>query len=160
MIVDGWLHTGDIAFIDDDGYVHVVDRKKDMIKSGGHGVWPREVEEVLAAHPDIVEVGVTGVPSPRYGESVKAFVVLRPGAALSADDVIAWSRDQLASYRSRARSSSATSCEEPHRQSPAPAARDRRLGCAALDGPGQRRRAGGRGTRRRPGRRSSSATAC
>src|SRR6185503_8095783 len=64
-----------------------------------HGVWPREVEEVLATHPDIVEVGVTGVPSPRYGESVKAFVVLRQGSTVSADDVIAWSHDRLASYK-------------------------------------------------------------
>jgi pimeloyl-ACP methyl ester carboxylesterase len=99
MIVDGWLHTGDIAFLDEDGYVHVVDRKKDMIKSGGHGVWPLEVEEVLAAHPDVAEVGVTGVPNPRYGESVKAFVVPRAGATLSAAVLLAWARERLAPYK-------------------------------------------------------------
>ena len=110
MIVDGWLHTGDIAHLDDDGYVHVVDRKKDMIKPGGHGVWPREVEEVLAAHPDVAEVGVAGVPSPRYGESVKAFVVLRAGATLSADELSPGRASGSRPTRSRARSSSATSC--------------------------------------------------
>jgi len=99
MIVDGWLHTCDIAFLDDDGYVHVVDRKKDMIKSGGQGVWPREVEEVLSGHPDVAEVGVSGVPNARYGESANAWVVLRPGASLSADGLLAWSRDRLAAYK-------------------------------------------------------------
>jgi long-chain acyl-CoA synthetase len=99
MIVDGWLHTGDIAVLDDDGYVHVVDRKKDMIKSGGHGVWPREVEEVLAAHPDVADAGVAGVENPRYGESVKAFVVARAGSALSADDLLTWTRERLAPYK-------------------------------------------------------------
>jgi long-chain acyl-CoA synthetase len=99
MIVDGWLHTGDIAHLDDDGYVHVVDRKKDLIKTAGHGVWPREVEEVLAAHPDVAEVGVAGVPDPRAGELVKAFVVTRPGIAPRADELTAWARDRLAPYK-------------------------------------------------------------
>jgi pimeloyl-ACP methyl ester carboxylesterase len=99
MIVDGWLHTGDIAHLDDDGYVHVVDRKKDMIKTGGHGVWPREVEEALAAHPDVAEVGVAGVPDPRAGETVKAFVVTRPGTTPRPEELTAWARDRLASYK-------------------------------------------------------------
>jgi long-chain acyl-CoA synthetase len=98
MIVDGWLHTGDIGFLDEDGYVHVVDRKKDMIKSGGHGVWPREVEEVLASHPGVADVGVAGVPSARHGESVKAWVVARPGASIAADDLLAWARERLAPH--------------------------------------------------------------
>ena len=99
MIVDGWLHTGDIGHLDEDGYVHVVDRRKDMIKPGGHAVWPREVEEVIAAHPDVMEVGVAGVPDVHQGEAVKAWVVLRSGATLSADDVRAWSRGRLAPYK-------------------------------------------------------------
>ena len=72
MIVDGWLHTGDIGHLDDDGYVHIVDRRKDMIKPGGFAVWPREVEEVIATHPDVVEVGVA-VAAPAE------FVVFRVG---------------------------------------------------------------------------------
>jgi long-chain acyl-CoA synthetase len=99
MIIDGWLHTGDIGHLDDDGYVHVVDRRKDMIKPGGYAVWPREVEEVIAAHPDVVEVGVAGVPDPHQGEAVKAWVVTRAGATLSTEDVRSWSRERLAPYK-------------------------------------------------------------
>ena len=99
MIVDGWLHTGDIGHLDGDGYVHVVDRRKDMIKPGGYAVWPREVEEVIAAHPDVVEVGVAGVPDPHQGEAVKAWVVLRDNSAVSAEDLRAWCRERLAPYK-------------------------------------------------------------
>jgi len=99
MIVDGWLHTGDIGHLDDDGYLHIVDRRKDMIKPGGFAVWPREVEEVIATHPDVVEVGVAGVPDPQQGEAVKAWVVLRAGATVSADDIQAWTRERLAPYK-------------------------------------------------------------
>jgi long-chain acyl-CoA synthetase len=99
MIIDGWLHTGDIGHLDDDGYVHIVDRRKDMIKPGGYAVWPREVEEVIAAHPDVVEVGVAGVPDARQGEAVKAWVVVRAGATLSAEDLRTWSRERLAPYK-------------------------------------------------------------
>ena len=99
MIVDGWLHTGDIGHLDEDGYVHVVDRRKDMIKPGGYAVWPREVEEVIAAHPDVLEVGVAGVPDPHHGEAVKAWVVLREGATVSADDLREWTRERLAPYK-------------------------------------------------------------
>jgi pimeloyl-ACP methyl ester carboxylesterase len=99
MIVDGWLHTGDIGHLDEDGYVHVVDRRKDMIKPGGFAVWPREVEEVIAAHPDVVEVGVAGVPDPHHGEAVKAWVVLRAGTTLTGDDLRSWIRERLAPYK-------------------------------------------------------------
>jgi long-chain acyl-CoA synthetase len=99
MIVDGWLHTGDIGHLDEDGYVHVVDRRKDMIKPGGYAVWPREVEEVIAAHPDVVEVGVAGVPDAHQGEAVKAWVVARPGVALPAEDLRTWCRERLAPYK-------------------------------------------------------------
>ena len=74
-----WLHTGDLGYLDDDGYVFIVDRKKDLIKTSGYQVWPREVEEVLAAHPAVAEVGVAGVPDDTKGEAVKAWVVLRAG---------------------------------------------------------------------------------
>jgi len=99
MIVDGWLHTGDIGHLDEDGYVHLVDRRKDMIKPGGYAVWPREVEEVISAHPDVVEVGVAGVPDAHQGEAVKAWVVLRRGSTLSADDLRSWTRERLAPYK-------------------------------------------------------------
>jgi long-chain acyl-CoA synthetase len=99
MIVDGWLHTGDIGHLDEDGYVHVVDRRKDMIKPGGYAVWPREVEEVIAAHQDVVEVGVAGVPDAHQGEAVKAWVVLRHGATLSADDLRTWAGERLAPFK-------------------------------------------------------------
>src|SRR5919201_4095267 len=74
-----WLHTGDLGYLDADGYVFIVDRLKDMIKTSGYQVWPREIEEVLAAHPAIAEVGVAGIPDRAKGEAVKAWAVLRPG---------------------------------------------------------------------------------
>ena len=75
-----WLHTGDLAYMDEDGYIFIVDRKKDLIKTSGFQVWPREIEEVLAAHPSVVEVGVAGVPDETKGEVVKAWIVVKPGA--------------------------------------------------------------------------------
>ena len=74
-----WLHTGDLAYMDEDGYVFIVDRKKDLIKTSGFQVWPREIEEVISAHPAVLEVGVAGVPDPVKGEVAKAWVVLKPG---------------------------------------------------------------------------------
>ena len=73
------LYTGDLGYIDADGYVFIVDRKKDLIKTSGYQVWPREIEEVISAHPSVAEVGVVGVPDKMKGETVKAFVVFRPG---------------------------------------------------------------------------------
>ncbi len=95
----GWLFTGDIGFLDEDGYLHIIDRKKDLIKPSGFQVWPREVEEAIASHPAVAEVGVAGVPDPYQGESVKAWVVLNPGARLEADELRAWCRQQLAAYK-------------------------------------------------------------
>jgi len=94
-----WLHTGDLGYLDDDGYVFIVDRKKDLMKPGGMQVWPREVEEVLAMHPAVAEVGVAGVPDPVKGEAVKAWVVLRAGEQASEQDLRAYCRDQLAPYK-------------------------------------------------------------
>jgi len=94
-----WLHTGDLGYLDSDGYLFLVDRKKDLIKTSGYQVWPREIEEVLAAHPDVLEVGVAGVPDPARGEVVKAWVVLRPGTGSTNDDLRAWCKTRLAPYK-------------------------------------------------------------
>lgn len=96
---DGWLRTGDIAVTDPDGYVYLVDRAKDLIIVSGFNVYPAEVEAVLAEHPAVAEVGVVGVPHPHTGEAVKAFVVLRPAAAVGEDTLIGWASDRLARYK-------------------------------------------------------------
>ena len=82
-----WLFTGDIARMDEDGYFYIVDRKKELIKPGGFQVWPREVEEVIAAHPKVLEAGVAGIPDPYRGETVKAWIVLKPGQEATADEI-------------------------------------------------------------------------
>jgi long-chain acyl-CoA synthetase len=94
-----WVHTGDLAYMDDEGYIFLVDRKKDMIKTSGFQVWPREIEEVLATHPAVQEVAVAGVPHPAKGEVAKAWVVLKPGATASEDDLRAFCRERLAPYK-------------------------------------------------------------
>jgi len=94
-----WLHTGDLGYVDEDGYVFIVDRKKDLIKTSGYQVWPREIEETLAAHPAVLEVGVAGVPDAAKGEAVRAWVVLKPGARTSSDDLRAWCRQRLSPYK-------------------------------------------------------------
>jgi long-chain acyl-CoA synthetase len=98
-ITDGWFHTGDVGTRDTDGYYRVVDRKKDMILRGGFNVYPREVEDVLCGHPDVVEAAVVGAADDRYGEEVVALVVLRPGASATGADLKAWCRERLASYK-------------------------------------------------------------
>ncbi|HSF29299.1 MAG TPA: long-chain fatty acid--CoA ligase [Candidatus Tectomicrobia bacterium] len=94
-----WLHTGDLGYMDDDGYVFLVERKKDLIKTSGYQVWPREVEEVIASHPAVAEVGVAGVPDPLKGEVVKAWVVLRPGMSALADEIRRHCQAMLAPYK-------------------------------------------------------------
>jgi long-chain acyl-CoA synthetase len=94
-----WLHTGDIGYMDDEGFVFLTDRKKDLIKTSGFQVWPREVEEVLAAHPSIAEVGVAGVPDPMRGEAVKAWVVLRSGTTVTEDELRRHCKEKLAGYK-------------------------------------------------------------
>ena len=98
-IRDGWLHTGDIGRFDRDGYLFIVDRKKDMIVSGGENVYSREVEDVLLTHPAVAEVAVIGVPDPRWGESVKAVVVVREAGAVTEDGLIAHCAQRIASYK-------------------------------------------------------------
>jgi long-chain acyl-CoA synthetase len=94
-----WLHTGDLAYMDEDGYLFIVDRKKDLIKTSGFQVWPREIEEVISALPSVLEVGVAGVPDPVKGEVAKAWVVLKPGASATEDEVRAYCRERLAPYK-------------------------------------------------------------
>jgi long-chain acyl-CoA synthetase len=94
-----WLHTGDLGYLDDDGYLFIVDRKKDLIKTSGFQVWPREIEEVLASHPSVGEVGVAGVPDSTKGEAVKAWVVLRADTTATEDELRAFCREQLAPYK-------------------------------------------------------------
>ncbi len=96
---DGWLYTGDIAVMDADGYFKIVDRKKDMIIAGGYNIYPREVEEVLFQHPKVLEAAVAGIADPYRGETVKAYVVLRPGQTATAEDIIAFCRERLAAYK-------------------------------------------------------------
>jgi len=94
-----WLFTGDIAQMDEDGYFYIVDRKKELIKPGGFQVWPREVEEALAANPKVLEVGVAGIPDPYRGETVKAWIVLKPGESADEAELKAWCKDRLAPYK-------------------------------------------------------------
>jgi long-chain acyl-CoA synthetase len=94
-----WLHTGDLAYIDEDGYIFLVDRKKDMMKTSGFQVWPREIEEVIAAHPSVLEVGVAGVPDAHKGEVAKAWVVLKPDKSATEDELRAYCRERLAPYK-------------------------------------------------------------
>ncbi len=96
---DGWLRTGDVGRLDADGYVQVLDRLKDMIIRGGENIYSLEVEGVLAHHPAVADVAVVGVPDPVMGERVRAVVVLRPGAALSLDELRAFAGTRLADYK-------------------------------------------------------------
>jgi long-chain acyl-CoA synthetase len=98
-IRDGWLYTGDLGYLDEDGYMFIVDRKKDVIKPSGFQVWPRDVEEVIASHPAVAEVGVAGVPDAYSGEAVKAWVVLRAGQQLSAEELRDFCHTKLAGYK-------------------------------------------------------------
>jgi acyl-CoA synthetase (AMP-forming)/AMP-acid ligase II len=95
----GWLHTGDLARLDEEGFVYIVDRKKDMIVSGGENIYPREIEEVLYHHPKIQEAAVIGVPDPLWGESVNAIVVLKKGETMKEEEVIECCKNHLASYK-------------------------------------------------------------
>ena len=99
ITADGWLRTGDAGYVDAEGYVFLHDRVKDMIVSGGENVYPAEVENALMRHPDIADVGVIGVPDDRWGETVKAVVVLREEAGLTQQDIIAFARQHLGGFK-------------------------------------------------------------
>ena len=107
---DGWFATGDVAYADEDGDLFLVDRLRELILVSGFNVYPREVEDVLVAHPDIAEAAVIGVPHPYTGETVKALVVTREGAQLTADDVIDGARAGSRASSARPPSTSSTSC--------------------------------------------------
>jgi long-chain acyl-CoA synthetase len=95
---DGWLYTGDLARVDEEGYFYIVDRKKDLILVGGYNVYPREVEEVIYNHPDVVEVAVFGVPDSNQGEAVISYVVSK-NPKLTDDQLLAYCREHLAKYK-------------------------------------------------------------
>jgi long-chain acyl-CoA synthetase len=94
-----WVHTGDLARMDDDGFIFIVDRKKDMLKTSGFQVWPREIEEVLTTHPAVMEAGVAGVPDAAKGEVAHAWVVLKPGSSATAEELRSFCREHLAPYK-------------------------------------------------------------
>ena len=95
----GWLATGDLGYVDDDGYLFLVDRKKDLILRGGYSVYPREVEEVLYTHPDVLEAAVVGIPDETLGEEVAALIVARPGSSPKADELQEWVKERVAGYK-------------------------------------------------------------
>ena len=96
---DGWLHTGDLGYLDEEGYLFIVDRKKDLIIRGGFNVYPRDVEDALLEHPAIESAGVIGRPDPVSGEEVVAFVSLRPGADVAPDELVEWGRARIGGYK-------------------------------------------------------------
>ncbi|MEV1294563.1 AMP-binding protein [Pseudonocardia sp. NPDC049635] len=99
VTADGWFRTRDLGRISEDGFLYLTDRKEDTIISGGYNIWPTELENALAAHPAVAEVAVVGVAHPRWGETPHAAVVLRPGASVTADELVAWSREKVGSVK-------------------------------------------------------------
>jgi long-chain acyl-CoA synthetase len=99
VVRDGWFRSGDLARRDEDGFYYIVDRSKDMIIRGGYNVYPREVEEVLMTHPDVSLAAVVGVPHESHGEEIKAFVILNDDASVTEDELVAWGKEQMASYK-------------------------------------------------------------
>ncbi|WP_413752971.1 FadD3 family acyl-CoA ligase [Streptomyces sp. R-74717] len=99
ITADGWLRTGDVGVLDEDGNLRITDRIKDMFIVGGFNAYPAEIEQLLGLHPDVADVAVIGIPDPRLGEVGKAYAVRRPGATVTADDLIAWSRREMANYK-------------------------------------------------------------
>src|SRR5207245_399936 len=99
VLRDGWLYSGDIAEVDDEGFFKIVDRKKDMILVGGFNVYPRDVEEVLYSNQKILEAAVIGKPNPRSGETVKAFIVLKPGQSMDEAEIDKYMRENLTAYK-------------------------------------------------------------
>ena len=111
-----WLHTGDLGYLDEDSFLFIVDRQKDLIKTSGYQVWPREIEEVLAGHPGVQEVGVAGVPNAVKGEVVKAWVVKRSGMNPTVDELRAFCRRSSRLIKRRRMWSSETRCQRMSRE--------------------------------------------
>ncbi|MEY4953207.1 MAG: hypothetical protein RL299_1631, partial [Pseudomonadota bacterium] len=99
MDADGWIATGDVGYLDEDGYVYMYDRAKDMIITGGENVYPAEVESAIYGHPDVLEVAVIGVPDEKWGEAVKAVCVPKPGATIDPASIIDWTRTRIAGFK-------------------------------------------------------------
>ena len=95
----GWFHSSDLVRMDEEGFIYVVDRKKDMIISGGENIYPKELEDVLYSHPNILEAAVVGIPDPKWGETVKAYIVLKPGKQMTEEQVIQFCQSSIASYK-------------------------------------------------------------
>ena len=95
----GWFHSGDLGRLDEDGYLAIVDRKKDMVIRGGFNVYPREMEEVLMTHPAVSLCAVVGIPDERLGEEVKAYIVRAAGATTTEDEMLGWCREQFAAFK-------------------------------------------------------------
>jgi long-chain acyl-CoA synthetase len=98
-VVDGWMHTGDGGYMDDEGYIYLVDRMKDMIISGGENVYSIEVENVVAQHPAVAQCAVIGIPDPQWGETVHALVIPKPGSSVNAAEIIAFCKEKIAGYK-------------------------------------------------------------
>ena len=133
-IHDGWMRTGDAAYRDHDGYIYIYDRVKDMIVTGGENVYPAEVENAIAGHPDVADVAVIGVPDEKWGETVKAIVVAQPGAPDPAG-IISRARERIANYKvPPGPSISSTRSAQHHRQNFAAGVAEALLGGAGADG--------------------------
>jgi long-chain acyl-CoA synthetase len=98
-IVDGWMHTGDGGYMDEDGYVYIVDRIKDMIISGGENIYSAEVENCVAQHPAVAQCAVIGIPNEKWGETVHAVVMRKPGVPVTCDEIIAFCKQRIAHYK-------------------------------------------------------------
>jgi len=98
-IRDGWLHTGDLARMDEDGYLYIIDREKDMYISGGENVYPAEIEKILFTHPKVFDAGIVGVPDEKWGEAGKAFIVLKPGETMAETEVLEFLKGKIAKYK-------------------------------------------------------------
>ena len=110
---DGWLYTGDLATMDSSGYVFIVDRKKDLVISGGYNIYPREIEEVLYEHPKVLDAAAIGIPHPRKGEAVKIFIVLKRGETLDRQEILDWCRESSQPTRSPKKSNFGIRCPRP-----------------------------------------------